>query len=821
MAGESFTHLPVAEFLTLTTCGNCPAQEAHLEDIFANDGYPWYYVALVCDENDEAMGRAGDYESPVITTPSTYYDGGDEQVDNGNRADHTDAINTVGERSDTEVFLNLTMEPVPDDPNRALFSFTAEWEEDGTMANPDLQVTTRVYVMERISTRYQNSHDEWIHHAFLSFAYEENVDLDPHTPFSESVEWVGADHSDDHGDMSDVVYDNLLAMAVVFNNEDLEDEFALEAVGAIPPDLSLPTPEDQETVTGDMDLSALAVANHTTMDRVRYRIDDGSWSDLTPDSGDEYNGVWDSSEADNGEHRLEVRAVDATGAVSLTNVTVNVDNDENAPELTWLAPDAGDVQSGTVTIEVEAVDPQGIDSIELKVDDRTYKAMDHDSGDSYTYDWDTTTVTDDIHTITVRAKDNSGNEETLGMELEVDNGAATKPAIDLLSPTTDDEPLHGIVQVRVRATDPGAVVEQVEYTYQGTQEYYELTDSDDDQWYVNWNTVKADSGDDIALQIRATNDNGHSSTENYAFAIDNEPPRLTVTAPTMEANQAWAILTFTIEATDGQGPVTPRYRVDQGSWTDLSFTGSHTHTFDWDTTTVDDGYHELRFQVIDGAGHTQQWSGTYEVINEELAQFELSDLEPPTADQEAELTISVHQGVNAVNLIITAPIQKIIPAVPGTIPGEYTATFPAFEEHGGSIVVYHLLLRTDLGDVETDSQSFRIQPVAQAGSGSDDDDDNTVIYVAVAAAIVVALGGVGFVMRRDEEPDGDEWDTTAPQPIAPTPSQPSQPILAPQAASPMALPVTCPHCANQMTPPPGSRPMLIGCPFCGGQMQVN
>jgi len=794
-AGADFTHGVTAEYFTTTWCGYCPAADEQLNDIYYNDGYGrnFFLVALITDVNDKAEDRMGDYPD-VTGYPTVVFDGGESKVSGqqSDKSSYVEAIEDSGGREDTDISAMIAMEWLGG--YNISVSMRVIWNEDGTMLNPTFNGYIRAFIVEPFS-RYLNDDGKHYGFGFLDYAFDEPIELDPHSESVLTTTWSGTDFADKNGDdFSDIDYNNLMIIATVFNDESSDtDNYALQVAGAIPPILEVdPLSKD---VSGVVEVTGTARGNRSELAELEYRIDDNEWESVS--TQEDFRFDWDSSALETGAYNFQVRATDSDGTSNTRFFDVNVTGDVTPPKIEWLAPNAGKTQSGTVTISVDVTDEHDLEAVELKIDDRTYKAMDHDSGDSYTYDWDTTTVTDDIHTVTVRAEDGLGNEQTLETELETNNeGGPTKPAIDLLSPTTDDEPLRDIVQVRVRATDPGATVESVEYTYQGTEEYYELAYDDEDHWDVNWNTVKADSGDDIALRIRATNDNGHSTTENYAFTIDNEPPRLTVTAPTMETNQAWATIPFTIEAIDEQGPVTPQYRVDQGSWTDLSFTGSYTHTFDWDTTTVDDGYHELQFQVTDGADHTQQWSETYEVVNGELVQF-LTDLEPPAADENAELTITVVQAVTGVDLVITAPIRKTIAAIADNTPGRYIATFPTFEEHEGEKVAYHLLLKTDRGNVETESRTFMVQPAStQPGaSNSSDDDDNTIIYVAVAAAIIVVLGGVGFFLNNREEEAADEWGMTTPPPMTPvTPvSQPmlAQPPVGPAIPTP-PTPVACP-----------------------------
>ena len=830
MAGEDFTHTVFAEDITATWCQYCPAADRQLADIYYNDGYDrnFFWVALITDVNDKAMDRKDDYVD-FVGYPTVYFDGGDEKVEGqqDDKSSYVDAIETCGDRDDTDITLEIAMEYLGGDTISV--RVWATWNEDGTITNPTFNGYLRAYIVEPHS-RYINHDGENYGFGFMDFAFDESVELDPHERTAFSTLWNGTDYTDANGDdFSDFQYPNLNVFAVIFNDESSQtDEFALQAVGALPPIMSL-DPVD-ETVYGSVEVTGSAVGNRSSIAKLEYRVDDGEWSSFAV--AEDFTHEWDTTKVENGEHVFQVRATDEFGTSNTHFSNVTVTNDENPPELEWIAPDSQEELSETITIEVEAKDPQGIEVIELSIDERAYKAMEFGGDDIYTFEWDTTTVANGDHTLTVRAEDGTGNEATLTQELEVLNeGEITRPSVDLLAPTAEDQPLNGIVEIVVEASDPGGTVEAVVYTLDlgHTNAALEPKSGTEDQWHGYWNTAKDPTGV-VLLQVTAFNDRDYSTTENITFTIDNTPPMLEVDLPFANSgDDIWAIQTISIEAVDGQGTVTVEYQIDSEPWTTLSSL-TDTYTVEWDTTSLEDGTHEVHVRVVDEAGNEALWDREFQVVNGELALFELTDSEPPAADEQAHLVITISREVDGVTLVITSPINAKIEAEEGA-PGLWTASFPTFEDHEGAEVVYYVLMETDHGEVRTGSETFLVQPAARApgsGDGSDDDDDNLPMVVGLVAVALVVIGGGAFYWHSHRETD-DEWGAVAQPnvlqpPLVPPPGPPGMapgvaPGMAP--APPVPAPVTCPHCQMQLMAPPGPRPMMIGCPNCSGQMQIN
>jgi len=71
---DDYTHTAFVEEPTATWCQYCPAMADTLNNIFDSEEYPFYYVALVTDKEDDAESRAS--ELNLYGYPTAYFDGG-------------------------------------------------------------------------------------------------------------------------------------------------------------------------------------------------------------------------------------------------------------------------------------------------------------------------------------------------------------------------------------------------------------------------------------------------------------------------------------------------------------------------------------------------------------------------------------------------------------------------------------------------------------------------------------------------------------------------------------------------------------------------
>lgn len=97
--------------------------------------------------------------------------------------------------------------------------------------------------------------------------------------------------------------------------------------------------------------------------------------------------------------------------------------DINAPSVIITSPTT-DTVSGTIAFAANASDNTGVSKVAFSVDGTTLFS---DSTSSYSYSWDTTTVSDGIHSLKVIAFDAAGNTSTASLQVTVQNTVTSPP----------------------------------------------------------------------------------------------------------------------------------------------------------------------------------------------------------------------------------------------------------------------------------------------------------------------------------------------------------------------------------------------------------
>ena len=175
------------------------------------------------------------------------------------------------------------------------------------------------------------------------------------------------------------------------------------------PSTSITSPSNGATVSGTATVSASA-SDNVGVTRVELFVDGALAS---TDTSSPYSFSWDTTASSNGAHALTSKAYDAAGNSSTSaaiNVTVsNTITDTQAPSTSITSPANGATVSAIVTVNASASDNVGVTRVEFYVDDSLAST---DTTASYSYSWNTTTVTNGTHTLSTKAFDAAGNAGT-------------------------------------------------------------------------------------------------------------------------------------------------------------------------------------------------------------------------------------------------------------------------------------------------------------------------------------------------------------------------------------------------------------------------
>lgn len=197
---------------------------------------------------------------------------------------------------------------------------------------------------------------------------------------------------------------------VLFSSAD----FGTAVVDDEDPVCSITSPDNGATVDGMVTINANATDN-VAVSKVEFYVDNNK---VGEDNQAPYSYDFNTASVNNGNHDLKVIATDLSDNVGTSNViTVTVNNitDTEDPTCSITSPANGDTVDGTITINADATDDVAVAKVEFYVDDTK---IGEDTNAPYTYDWDTTDVSNADHDLKVKATDTS-NKEGLSSEITV------------------------------------------------------------------------------------------------------------------------------------------------------------------------------------------------------------------------------------------------------------------------------------------------------------------------------------------------------------------------------------------------------------------
>ncbi len=189
------------EEATATTCVACPDVSQIIYEIYKSHEYPFYFISLVADKNDEAYDRVNEYN--IYGYPTAFFDGGYEVV--FGKQDKQDYINAIEqclqrERANIEATLNV------------------RWNGNGinvdlllkNKENEGYEGYLKVYVVEPTS-RWKDYDGNPYHFGFLGYAINKEIYIEAGGELKEQSIWNASNEG------YEVSKDNIMAIAVVFN----------------------------------------------------------------------------------------------------------------------------------------------------------------------------------------------------------------------------------------------------------------------------------------------------------------------------------------------------------------------------------------------------------------------------------------------------------------------------------------------------------------------------------------------------------------------------------------------------------------------------
>jgi subtilase family protein/Big-like domain-containing protein len=390
-------------------------------------------------------------------------------------------------------------------------------------------------------------------------------------------------------------------------------DFGTPEIDETAPTCSITSPNDGDTVSGTMTFTANAQDNKAVKS-VEFYVDNNK---IGEDTEAPYSFDWNTTTTTNGNHTLQVKAIDTSDNVGTSDeitITVNNITDETAPTCIITSPTTGDTINGTIAFTADAQDNIAVKSVEFYVDNTK---IGEDTEAPYSFDWNTTTVSNENHTLQVKAIDTSNNVGISDeITITVDNTSTvnyktetfTGRASIFRSPTTNinvtangtmDIELTGNSSLEMKLYDPndqlvssGSTTISYDAAETGT---YSIVVSAFSLFGTNY-TLKAtypvtsntsEIKKDIKEDVVEQPDNAILPTDTLTKIInDGDIIKDTITINTqIDDNTPINVVELYIDNNKvNEYPEIP-------------------HTIEWDTTTVANGNHTIQVKIIDTSGN--------------------------------------------------------------------------------------------------------------------------------------------------------------------------------------------------------------------------
>ena len=718
ISDEQFTHTVFAEEFTATWCVYCPSAAENLMLVYEDvPGEPYYddnffFVALITDVNDKADDRMGDFPD-VTGYPTVIFDGNDEKVSGGqsSTANYEQAIDTTGQREDTDISLSIEMDHLGDD--KLDISISMIWNEDGSFSNPTFDGYVRAYIVEKIS-RYNNYDGDPYHFGFLDYAFDQEVQLEPHEKQSLSTIWTGGDHQDKNGnDFSDIEYDNINVFVAFFNDESTaSDKYSLQSAFAIPPKIEIDDVEHMindefvkvEDIAGsDLRIKGQAHSEKSDITELTYRWNLGPWQGTgIGDFNGDFEVIIDTTEQSNGPNNLEIRTVN-NGASSTKIIELNILNDFENPEIEIISHNDGDTVEEVTVFEVVATDDNEIEKVQFSVNNGDWRNMYSNSEDSYIAGWNTQEANagNGEHLIKFKAVDPSGNKNIEMINLTVFNeGDVTYPSVKILSP--ENELYNSRVKIEVETEDPDGI-KTVEYKID--QGDWRIMEKESGNIFGDYWTPLSDGWHD--LTIKSTDNQEYTTNLSSSFETDSNPPYILLNSNTYDIS---ATANFEINVEDYSDLQTLRYRIDGEDWIEMDvpelINNQYDISFAWDSTKYEDGECLLEVECVDEWGATNKIYKNLKVKNKGL----INSIAPSNIYANDIVKINAvidYENPKSVNLVIAKVDSEVLAEgqkIPMEIDGNYYYGELFFENPG--TYVYSIEIDTGHGTLKSYEQNI-------------------------------------------------------------------------------------------------------------------
>ncbi|RKX83576.1 MAG: hypothetical protein DRP58_08535, partial [Spirochaetes bacterium] len=238
---------------------------------------------------------------------------------------------------------------------------------------------------------------------------------------------------------------------------------------------------------------------------------------------------YDISDYPDGQYNLIIRSTDKAGNVSIADpINIFIDSESDLPVASISSPTENMRVGGDFTIIGTATDDDGVDFVEIKLDDGSFERA--EGKDFWSLFFSVKLISDGAHTVTARVTDVNGVQ---GKEVStMFNLDKTKPEITVSS-HSNGEILSGKIVIKGKVFDANGV-ENLEYSLDG-ETYTNLKlsgkkDHEEREFTLKIDTRKSEGGTDY-IWFRSTDGTGSPGSTVFVYYSDNKKPEIVISSP--------------------------------------------------------------------------------------------------------------------------------------------------------------------------------------------------------------------------------------------------------------------------------------------------
>lgn len=323
---------------------------------------------------------------------------------------------------------------------------------------------------------------------------------------------------------------NKIAVYIFCNSWQIADvllrEVMLQVVETNPPTINL---TDPGMVVNNTYQVTATVSDDSGIAEVHIFIDDVLVKTAT---NAPYTYDWDTTAVNDGVHTITVRAIDIAGNETAESVDIMVNN--SGAIFILSTPQDDDYVCGAVPISVIPIGDGVITKVEFKVDG---VLLDEATAAPFSYTWDSTTVADGDHAISVDVTNDASVTTSDSITVHVDN---TAPTVQITDPA-DAAIVTDTTVITATATDNNSVA-SVRFQIGNT---LDVTDNSA-PYSLNWDTTLVANGV-YTITATATDLVGMQSTDKIDVIVANQTTDLIGHGP----NPASASINFYFNGVSG------------------------------------------------------------------------------------------------------------------------------------------------------------------------------------------------------------------------------------------------------------------------------